>query len=161
LYNKFILLAKKASALTNPALRSLIVESLLDKKANDVVTLDMRALNERPADFFIIAHGDSTTQVRALYENVYKETNEQNARPTYSEGSKAGEWIVADFGDVVLHVFHREKREFYHLEDLWNDAKRIEHTETPPAPKPVVAKAAAEKPAAKKAAPKKAAAKKS
>jgi ribosome-associated protein len=83
--------------------------------------------------------------VRALFDNVYKETSEQNAKPTYSEGSKAGEWIVADFGDIVLHVFHREKRDFYHLEDLWNDAKRIEHTETPAPTKPVAKKSAAKK----------------
>ncbi len=126
LINKTKRLAKQ-TALTTAKLRKIIVAALLDKKGNEVVTLDLRKLNDRPSDFFIIAHGDSSTQVRALAENVLKETEENGARPFQKEGSKNSEWIILDFSDVVVHVFHREKRDFYQLEDLWDDAKRTLH----------------------------------
>lgn len=107
------------------------MEALLDKKGCEVITLDLRKLNERPTDFFIIVHGESTTQVKALADNVEKETVENGVKPLHIEGVKNSEWIIMDFGDVMVHIFHREKRDFYQLEELWNDAKVIEHSDKP------------------------------
>ena len=124
--NKTKRLAKQ-TVITTAKLRKIIVEALLDKKGNEVVTLDLRKLSDRPTDFFIIAHGDSSTQVRALAENVIKETEDNGIKPFQREGAKGAEWIIIDFSDVVVHVFYREKRDFYQLEDLWQDAKRTHH----------------------------------
>ncbi|MBX2909354.1 MAG: ribosome silencing factor [Chitinophagales bacterium] len=112
-------------------LRTIIVEALLDKKGCEVITLDLKKLNERPTDYFIIAHGESTTQVKALADNVEKEAVENGMKPLHVEGVKNSEWIIMDFADVMVHIFHREKRDFYQLEELWNDAKVAEHSDKP------------------------------
>ncbi len=117
----------KQTLLTTAKLRKIIVEALLEKKGQEVVTLDLRKLNDRPTDFFIIAHGDSNTQVRALGASVLKDTEDNGAKPFQTEGSKNSEWIILDFSDVIVHIFHREKRDFYQLDDLWHDAKRTLH----------------------------------
>lgn len=116
---------------TTAKLRKIIVDALLDKKGNEVVTLDLRSLNDRPTDFFIVAHGDSTTQVKALADNVEKETHENGAKLLRKEGVKNSEWIIIDYADVLVHIFHREKRDFYQLEELWHDAKRTLHRDKP------------------------------
>lgn len=116
---------------TTAKLRKIIVDALLDKKGNDVVTLDLRSLNDRPTDFFIVAHGDSTTQVKALADNVEKVTLENGAQLLRKEGVKNSEWIIIDYADVLVHIFHREKRDFYQLEELWHDAKRTLHRDKP------------------------------
>jgi len=120
---------------TTAKLRKIIVEALLDKKGNEVVTLDLRSLGDRPTDFFIVAHGDSSTQVKALADAVEKDTSENGAKPFRKEGVKNSEWIIIDFADVLVHVFHREKRDFYQLEELWHDAKRTLHKEKRPVAK--------------------------
>lgn len=116
---------------TTAKLRKIIVDALLDKKGNEIVTLDLRNLNDRPADFFIITHGDSTTQVKALADNVEKKTLENGIKLLRKEGVKNSEWIIIDFADVLVHIFHREKRDFYQLEELWHDAKRTLHRNKP------------------------------
>ena len=102
----------------------LIVGFIQDKKGKDIVSLDLRKIPEAVADFFIVCHGDSTTQVRALVDNVEDECSKRGLRDSIIvEGRNNGEWALADLGDVVVHVFLSEKREFYQLEDLWSDAQ--------------------------------------
>jgi ribosome-associated protein len=121
-------LAKKV-ILSTASLRKVITDALFEKKGNEVITLDLRNLNDRPSDFFIIAHGDSSTQVKALADNVEKKILEKGFKPLRKEGVKNSEWIIIDFGDVLVHIFHRDKREFYQLEELWHDAKKTSHRE--------------------------------
>ncbi|MCS6819317.1 MAG: ribosome silencing factor [Chitinophagales bacterium] len=125
------MIKKKTNSIASTKLRKIIVNALLDKKGKEVLTLDLRSLNDRPADFFIIAHGDSTTQVKALADNVEEKTTEQGIKPNRKEGVKNSEWIIIDFSDTLVHIFHRDKRDFYQLEELWHDAKRVQHRDKP------------------------------
>jgi ribosome-associated protein len=105
-------------------LNQLIVGLIQDKKGKDIVSLDLRAIPEAVTDYFIVCHGDSTTQVRAIVDHIEEECIKQGLRKNITvEGRMNGEWALVDLGDVVVHVFLNEKREFYQLEDLWSDAK--------------------------------------
>lgn len=99
-----------------------MAEFALSKKAYDVLLLDVRKLTST-ADFFIICSADSDTQVRAIADVVEKESADIGIRVWHAEGIQASTWIILDYVDVVVHVFHREARSFYNLERLWGDAK--------------------------------------
>ncbi len=106
------------------------VHGLQEKKARDIVILDLREMSHAVCDYFIICHGDSTTQVEALADAVETEVREQlGEKPWHREGMENAQWILVDYVDVVVHVFHREAREFYDLEGLWADApaKQVEY----------------------------------
>lgn len=99
------------------------VHGLQEKKARDIVILDLREMSHAVCDYFIVCHGDSTTQVEALADAVETEVREQlGEKPWHREGMENAQWILVDYVDVVVHVFHREAREFYDLEGLWADA---------------------------------------
>ena len=112
------------------------MDAILDKKGQQVVSLDLRKIKDTASDFFIITHGDSNTQVRAIYMNVVEQTRASGFKPYHIEGMTNSEWIIIDFVDVVVHIFYRDKRDFYALEDLWNDGKLTKHQHEPDA-KPV------------------------
>ncbi|RMG05998.1 MAG: ribosome silencing factor [Nitrospirae bacterium] len=97
----------------------------LEKKAEDLKVLDLRGLSIM-ADYFVVCSGESTTQVRAIVDNVEQKMKEQGVRPLAIEGYRNSLWVLMDYGDVILHVFEAEKREFYELEKLWIDAPRVE-----------------------------------
>ena len=118
-------MAKKKSG--TESLKQAVVDAILDKKGNNVVSIDLKKIKDPPSDYFIITHGDSSTHVRAICNNVIEETGKLGLTPYHSEGGKNAEWIIIDFVDVVVHIFHRDKRDFYALEELWNDAKLTEH----------------------------------
>ncbi len=123
-------MAKKIKKSENgAALVELVVNALLDKKAKDVVSLDLRNIKVSIADFFVIAHGESNTQVNALHQTLVEKCRENGFRPYHTEGMANGEWIIVDFVDVVVHIFHRDKRDFYQLEDLWHDASTVKYGE--------------------------------
>lgn len=122
-------MAKKKS--NTEKLHQLVVDALLDKKGKNVVSLDLRNIKDTPSDFFVIAHGDSSTQVKALYTSVLHAAKEAGLKPYHKEGGEGAEWLIVDFVDVTVHVFYREKRDFYALEELWNDAIRTDHEEGP------------------------------
>ena len=107
----------------------MVIDAILDKKGNDVVSLDLRKIKDTAADYFIVTHGDSNTHVRAISQYVLEKTEQEGFRPYRTEGSKNAEWIIIDFVDIVVHIFYRDKREFYALEELWNDAKSTSHEE--------------------------------
>lgn len=120
----------KALKIKDKAIRQLIetmVDGLQDVKAKDIVILDMTNLSNAVTDYFIIATGDSSTQVEGMASSVVRKTRKElKERPWHEEGVGNSEWILLDYVNVVVHIFFRETREFYNLEDLWADAKRTE-----------------------------------
>lgn len=103
-------------------------EAALDRKAQDVVLLDVRGLTSL-ADWFVLASGRSDTQVRAIAEAVEEACRARGRRPLDVEGLRHGQWVLLDYGDVVAHVFYGPVREFYDLERLWSRAPRTECAE--------------------------------
>jgi ribosome-associated protein len=96
-------------------------ELALERKAEGVVTLDLRGLS--PAtDFFVLATGNSDIQVRAIADHVLDELSKDGLRPLHVEGMDRARWVLLDFVDFVVHVFHPLARDFYQLELLWGDA---------------------------------------
>ena len=100
------------------SLTDLIVEALDDLKAVNIVTVDVRDLTD-VMDNMVIASGTSNRHVKALASNVSVEAKKQGVRPIGIEGDDAGEWVLVDFGDVVVHVMLPATRDFYDLERLW------------------------------------------
>ena len=109
-------------------------ELTLELKAIDVVLLDLRGISTA-TDFFVVASGNSETQVRASAEHVVDELKKEGERPAHVEGLDGGRWVLLDYINFVVHVFHPQAREFYQLEGLWGDAP-ITVVEDPPAAGP-------------------------
>lgn len=97
---------------------------LLDNKANDVVMLDLRPVSDM-ADFFIVASGTSDTHVRATAGHVVETLKKEGIRVHSVEGMEQGRWVLLDYVDFVVHVFHPTLRTFYQLERLWGDAPAV------------------------------------
>ena len=95
-----------------------------ERRATDPVVLDLRGIST-VTDYFIICSGTSDTNVRAIADNVEAKLREAGVRPFGMEGYKEGTWVLMDYVDFVLHIFHFEKRLAFALEDLWKDAKRL------------------------------------
>jgi ribosome-associated protein len=102
----------------------LVAQAGLDKKAEDVLVLDVRGLTSY-ADYFVLMTADSDRQAGAIADAVDERLEAQGATKVGVEGYESGRWILIDFGDVVAHVFNREARGFYDLEGLWADAPRF------------------------------------
>ena len=96
-----------------------------DKKARDIKLLDISALTTI-AEYFVICTGGSTTQVKALADNVTEKMDEKGVSPLRCEGYKSCDWILLDYGDVVVHIFKDDMRSFYNLDHLWGDAENIQ-----------------------------------
>ncbi len=106
----------------------LVVDGLQDKKGKNIIKLDLRHLDDAPTDFFIICEGDSNTQVKALADGVYEKIKKELGMiPSHVEGTQTSLWVLVDYFDVVVHVFYRETRKYYELEDLWSDALFTEY----------------------------------
>lgn len=101
-----------------------IIDAIQDIKGKNIVKLDLRALNDSPADYFIICEGDSSTQVKAISDNIGRKLREKmGLHPNHTEGIDGAKWILVDYFDTVVHVFYPETRAFYEIEELWGDAK--------------------------------------
>ncbi len=98
-------------------------ELALERKAHEVVVLDLRGISTA-TDYFVIAGGRSDVQVKAIAEHVVDELKKDGHRPEHVEGLPGGRWVLIDYVDFVVHVFHPETRSFYQLETLWGDAPR-------------------------------------
>ena len=96
------------------------VDLLFDRKAEDVSVLDLRELSGA-TDFFVIATGRSDTHVSAIADYVVDELKKEGVRPYGVEGMRSGRWVLVDYVDFVIHVFHPAARDFYQLERLWGD----------------------------------------
>ncbi|WP_236914680.1 ribosome silencing factor [Clostridium sp. Cult2] len=103
---------------------SIIVKACYDKKGFDIRALDIRKLTPI-SDYFILASGNSTTQVLSIAEEVEEKMIKAGHEQLGKEGKESSRWILLDFGDIIVHVFHREDREFYSLEKLWADSDEI------------------------------------
>jgi ribosome-associated protein len=95
-----------------------------DKKAKDILVLDIRDLTPM-ADYFVICSATSGTQVEAVARSVRERMSELGAHCKGVEGVAEARWVLMDFGDIVVHIFRPEEREFYHLERLWGDAEQV------------------------------------
>ena len=122
----------------------LIADAMYDKKASGVVSIDLREVEGAITDFFVICDASNTTQVGAVADNVMQKLKEEEGlKPLRTQGSENNFWIIQDYGHIVVHIFMKEYRDFYRLEDLWADAPHKEYTERR-APKKGARKAAAE-----------------
>ncbi len=99
-------------------------ELCVDLKANDVTLLDLTHISDA-TDYFVIASGSSDTHVRAIAEHVLEVLRKEGVRAHHVEGLQQGRWVLLDYVDFVVHVFHPVLREFYQLERLWSDAKTV------------------------------------
>lgn len=114
--------------ISTEALNDLIIDSIRDIKGKNIVKLDLRKLDDAPTDFFVICEGDSVTQVKAISDNInLRLKKEGNTMASHIEGSHGASWICMDYFDVVIHIFHPEKRAFYQLGALWSDADVTEY----------------------------------
>ncbi len=95
-----------------------------EKKAEEIVVLDLRGLSSI-ADYFLICGGTNPRQVAAIAEEIDAALSRSGCRPFRTEGLAEARWVVMDFGGVLVHVFHREAREYYSLETLWGDAEKL------------------------------------
>lgn len=101
-----------------------IAQLLSDKKAQDVIIIDIEQLTVI-ADCFVIASGRSPVQVKALCDEIEEKMEETGEPVIRKEGYDAARWIVLDYGDILVHIFHRDEREFYNIERLWEDGSNI------------------------------------
>ena len=100
-----------------------VVRGMQEKKASDIVLMDLRNVKNTVADFFVLCTGNSDTQIDAIAESIDEQVNKElNENPWHQEGKDNKEWMLMDYVNVVAHIFKREKREFYGLETLWGDA---------------------------------------
>jgi ribosome-associated protein len=99
--------------------------SARDRKGRELVVLDLRGISTA-TDYFLIVTGTSDTHVRSIAEHVIDDLKTAGVRPDHVEGLRGGRWVLIDYIDFVVHVFHPAAREFYQLEDLWGDAPRLD-----------------------------------
>ncbi len=115
------------------ALAQKMASAVLDKKALDVVILDVRGMTSY-ADYFVLGSGESERQVGAMADAIHQKLkDEEQLHPIGTEGQETGNWVLLDYGEVVAHLFFTEVRSFYDLEGLWADAARVP-VEPPPTP---------------------------
>jgi ribosome-associated protein len=117
--------ARATPAAAVPALLRLAADAAQSKKAEDLVTLDLREVGG-VADYFLICSGGSEIQVKAVAEAVEEKLREHGARPWHVEGLEGRRWVLLDYVEIVVHVFHHKTREYYLLERLWGDARKVE-----------------------------------
>ena len=104
----------------------LIAELAYDKKAEDIVILDMRRIVNF-CDYFVVISGTSERHAQAIANGIEEGLREAGLKVHYREGIKSSKWVLMDLGDVVIHIFETETREFYGLEHLWQDAPRVNY----------------------------------
>lgn len=112
----------------NSKLFKVIVHAIKEKKGNNIVSLDLRKIDEAVADFFIVCEAQSNIQIKAIADSVEElVTKECDERPFHIE--KSDKWTLVDYVNVVVHIFQKDSRTFYDLENLWADAVRTEHND--------------------------------
>ena len=120
-------MTKKRKGVSSETLSEVIVKGMQEKKATDIVVIDLRKVKNAVADFFIICSGNSDKQIDAISdsvdEEVYKALKEN---PWHIEGKNNKEWMLLDYADVVAHIFRKDRRAHYALEKLWGDAEITE-----------------------------------
>ncbi len=115
---------------TGLELAQICAQAALDTKAEDLVILDVRGLTTF-TEYFLIMNGKSTRHVQALAETIEAKLRSKRIKASSAEGLHEGMWVLLDFDDVVVHIFYHEQRNFYDLEGLWSEGKRIEIESSP------------------------------
>lgn len=111
--------------LASDRIATLCADFAANKKAEDVLALDLRGIST-VADFFVVCSGTSEPHLKAISSEIQDKLREDHGvRALHVDGYPASQWMVVDYGDVLVHIFHQEKRAFYALEDLWSDAPRL------------------------------------
>lgn len=116
--------AGQAAGMSSREKAILCAQAAVSFKALDLVLLDVTGLSSF-ADFFVICSGKSSRQVQGIAENVEARLKSSRFRPMGVEGQREGQWILMDYGDVILHIFYEPVRAFYDLESLWSEARRV------------------------------------
>ena len=117
--------APKKAVKKLPSDIEVIVDAILEKKGQNVISLDLRKEGSGICDFFVICNADSTTNVSAIADNIEDQMIVRlNKKVLRSQGKENRFWIIQDYGDIVVHVFQTEYRNFYRLEDLWSDCEK-------------------------------------
>ncbi len=125
MFEKNKILTKKDTLLKN------ILESILEKKGKEIINIDLSSTNNLLCDNFIICHGDSKTQVNAIAESIEKRMKEKlNKYSDHVEGIQNAQWILMVYDAVIIHIFQKEIRDFYKLEELWGDAPVVKIEES-------------------------------
>ena len=115
---------KKNNLDSSDILANVIIGGMLNNKSENIVSLDLKKIESAVCDYFIICHGNSNTHITAIANNIIKETSKElNDKPLSKEGISNGTWILLDYGNVVAHIFQKEIRDYYNLEELWGDAQ--------------------------------------
>ncbi|MFC3810726.1 ribosome silencing factor [Lacihabitans lacunae] len=115
---------KKTKQISSEQLCDLVINGMQEKKGFDIVRMDLRKIHNSITDFFVICSGSSDTQIDAIASSVDEEVFKgSNQDPWHKEGIQNKEWILLDYVDVVVHVFRKDRREFYDIESLWGDAE--------------------------------------
>tara|TARA_B100000674_G_scaffold366148_1_gene308652 strand:+ start:887 stop:1258 length:372 start_codon:yes stop_codon:yes gene_type:complete len=118
-------MSKKISKSPSEILCGAIVEGMLENKANEIVVLDLRELDGAITEFFVICSGDSDTHVDGISNSICRNVRKNlQEKPWNIEGKTNSDWVLLDYVNVVGHVFYKEKRSFYDIEELWSDATR-------------------------------------
>ena len=106
--------------------RQLIIEAIQEKKGKEITSIDLSKIENSVCDCFIICHGDSYTQVDAITESIEKKLKEDvGVRAHHVEGLRNSQWVLMDYFDILVHVFQKEFRTFYNLEELWADGEIV------------------------------------
>lgn len=114
---------KTPKVVENEQIVEKIVEGIQERKGKGIVVVDMLRLKESPCTYFVICEGDSSVHVNAVATSILDYVNEQiSVKPYATDGFENSEWIAMDYGQIIVHVFQRETRQFYDLEHLWADA---------------------------------------
>lgn len=122
-------MAKKTRAATSKKLSEVIVKGMQEKKALDIVVMDLREVKNAVADYFVICSGSSDKQLKAIADSIDDEVFKAlKENPWHAEGKHNKEWMLLDYITVVAHIFKKDKRQFYALEKLWGDAD-LKHIE--------------------------------
>jgi ribosome-associated protein len=120
-------MAKKRKNASSEQLSDIIVKGMQEKKATDIVVMDLRKVKNAVADFFVVCSGNSEKQIDAIADSIDAEVFKAlKENPWHIEGKNNKEWMLLDYIDVVAHVFRKDRREFYALERLWGDADILE-----------------------------------
>ncbi len=105
-----------------------IIQGIQEKKGEEIITIDLRKIENSVCDQFVICQGNSSTQVNAIADSVEKEVKEHlHLKLHHKEGFENAQWMILDYFDIIVHIFQPEIRQYYNLEDLWADAKVIQN----------------------------------
>lgn len=115
---------KNKNLASSEKLSEIVVKGMQEKKASDIVVMDLRDVKNAIADFFVICSGSSDTQLDAIADSIDEQVSKElQQNPWHQEGKNTKEWMLIDYVDVVAHIFKKDKRQYYSLEELWGDAK--------------------------------------